>query len=500
MKIALISLYLFKSLSTRQLSAFLKQNNQEVYEIYFKELKMNDLDKPTRKEIKLLKNLLKKLNPDIIGLSINSSLFTLAKQLTKELRDLNKPIIWGGLHPTLCPEDCIKEEDMICIGEGEQATLNLLKNLEKNKPITNIKSIWVKKDKKIYKNKTINFIEDLDSLPTPNYDNQNKFYILENKIFRGDQIKNHKIFDIMMSRGYPYNCSYCNSSHLFSTQEGKKLRFRSIDNIIKELTQAKKQLKHIKRIRFWDNILSFKGEELNYFARQYKTKINLPFECNLHPEVINDELIRKLKKAGMDKMSTGIQDGSQKVRYEIFNRKVSNEQIIKACKILQKNKITPNFDIIINNPLVTEYDLKQAFKFLIKIPRPFNLIMYSLTHFPKTKLTEELLARGIINKNQIEGQSSKLISKWRATQFQNNKHQFWNSIYSLISKNFIPKPIIIILSRSKFLKKHSKSLNIFAFIANIIKIFQLGIIKLLRGEMDIAVFKRYKNLKRITTK
>jgi radical SAM superfamily enzyme YgiQ (UPF0313 family) len=264
----------------------------------------------------------------------------------------------------------------------------------------------------------------------------------------------------------------------------------------------KKTLKHIKQVRFWDNILFFEGKDLDRFVNEYKNKVGLPFECNLHPEFITKELVKKLKKAGMNRMSTGIQEGSEKVRFEILNRRVPNKTIMKVCKILQSEGITPNFDIIVDNPLVTEKDMKDSFNFLIKLPRPFTLTIYSLNYFPKTELTEKLLDKGIITKENIEGYSDKSISGWRFTPFDkvDKTRKFWNSLYSLISKRFIPKSLLIYISKNRFLRKHPYPVVAIGFISNTLRVLFLGFKKILRGEMDRAIFMRYINLKRITSK
>ena len=98
-----------------------------------------------------------------LGLVFGSSTFLLKKEI-------NVPIVLGGMHPTLKPEECLEYVDYICILEGEEPALELVKRLEKKKRTDNIPNIWIKKNGKIIKNKLRPLIEDLDSSPFPCFD------------------------------------------------------------------------------------------------------------------------------------------------------------------------------------------------------------------------------------------------------------------------------------------------------------------------------------------
>lgn len=113
---------------------------------------------------------IKTLKPDLIGFSATSHMFPFVQKYAAAAKEITAvPIICGGVHPTLCPEEVLADKniDMICRGEGELALLELCQKMEKGEPIENIENIWVKKDGKIYKNKIRPVITDLDSLPFP---------------------------------------------------------------------------------------------------------------------------------------------------------------------------------------------------------------------------------------------------------------------------------------------------------------------------------------------
>ena len=88
---------------------------------------------------------------DLVGISLMTNYFIKARDLTDKLKSkIRAPIIWGGIHPSVKPEECLRHADMVCIGEGEESMLKLANSL-KSKDIDNIESIWIKKEGRIIK-------------------------------------------------------------------------------------------------------------------------------------------------------------------------------------------------------------------------------------------------------------------------------------------------------------------------------------------------------------
>ena len=107
--------------------------------------------------------------------------------------------------PPLNPEGVIRETcvDMVCVGEGEGAILDIATRAENKESFENLDNIWIKKDGEVIKPKTRPLIQDLDTLPFPDWSiyGDNAFY----KPYMGYV---YKYGDFEMSRGCPYKCSY----------------------------------------------------------------------------------------------------------------------------------------------------------------------------------------------------------------------------------------------------------------------------------------------------
>ena len=111
----------------------------------------------------------------LICISCMTYSFIAFTRLAKKIKKFNIPIIVGGIHPTIRPEECLDYADYVCVGEGEEVIPELANRLEKNKRIDDIKNIWLKKNGKIVKNKLRPLIKDLDKLPVPTFKSENLF-------------------------------------------------------------------------------------------------------------------------------------------------------------------------------------------------------------------------------------------------------------------------------------------------------------------------------------
>lgn len=469
MKIVLISCYDRGCLGNRILSSVLKNAGHKVYLIYFKEhqnrLKTKQdsknavtkhegvnsfgadtifcYGKPiTKYEIQLLISLLKNINPSLIGFSLSSISIDLVNDIMGDIKQQIKvPIIWGGIGPTLEPERCLQYADIVCLGEGEYAILELANKLNKGEDISTINNLWIKVGNHIVRNPIRSLIQNLDKLPFPDCLPDNKFTIENNCIIENEKrIFNYdKLFyEIMTSRGCYFTCSYCCNALYRKFYDGQKyVRRRSVDNVLKELEEAKKNIPLL-TICFRDEIFTYDEKWIEEFSYEYPRRIGLRFWCNTHPMYVKKKNLELLKKSGMFYITMGIESGSENVLYKIFNRKTPLKSIIEASQILKalnlKNDI--RYDLIVNNPLENDEDRRETLHTLCNMPRPLNIGLSKLSFFPRYEI-------------------NKLLSVDTNTKDINYKtYKFWNYLYLLTQYQFFPKTLILRFSQNHFFKKH----------------------------------------------
>lgn len=455
----LISLYGIYNLGVRYLHTILKERGYSTKLIFFKHLLLNDVSIPTELEYRSLLELLEMLKVDIVGISLGcSSFLVIATELTKRIKkDLGIPVIWGGVHPTIQPEECIKIADFVCIGEGEYALLEFISKLSEGKPIEDIENIWIKeKNGRVIRNRLRPLIQNLDVLPFPDYSNNSKYFIEKNKVLTIDpfRISNLQYFT-MSSRGCFYSCSYCiESVYKKYYKHGKTVRRRSVENIIAELRNIKSL--GIRQIAFFDEIFPLELSWVRDFSRHYKEFVDIPFWCYFHPLTVKDEILALLKESGIDFVNMGVQSGSERIRENIFNRKESNRDIIEAIKRIQKYKITPCLDFIVDNPFDKPEDKQQTLELLFNLPQPFNLNLYSLLFFPGYNITEMGLREQLISEEDIEGRCgfNNLSKAFVVIGGDRKKGELvFICLISLAAKSFMPKSLICFLAHRKNITK-----------------------------------------------
>lgn len=496
--VILIAFYDLDSFPICTLHAVLKKAGFNVYSIFFKRTNPNNtMDLPTSNEINTLIKLIKEFEPVLVGISVRSTFFKLACKITEEVKkEVDTLVIWGGVHPIIRPEQSIEFTDIICIGEGDEVILELAAKLSKGEEIDKIQNLWIRIGNKITRNGLRPLIQNLDSIPFPDFSNEDKFLVENCNVLHLPDPGQITLYWIMTSRGCPFSCTYCCNNVLrrIYKDRGKYVRRRSVENVIEELLQAKKQFKNLVSIAFEDDVFTFDINWLRRFCDQYKkAAIRLPFFCYCHPKATNEEMIQLLKNAGVTTMTMGIQTGSEEIRHKYFERYDSNKEIIRSAEILHKYKINCYYDLILDNPLETDKDRRETFNLLLKLPRPFDLSTHTLTHFPETKLTKLLLEKGLILENDVEDQKQVSYERWiLALDLRRNKENlFWENLYYLAKKKYIPTQVVIALSHSNFLKRHPKSLTLLLrlFSANILTVRRSSKTDMIRRYLMSFIFR-----------
>lgn len=427
MQIVLISPYGgITNLGIRYLSATLKARKHQVKLVFLPRRlgSRGDFDDIYSPFAPAILNDLKSIckNADLVGISVMTPYFGKAVELTKFLKKhVRAPLAWGGIHPTVEPEECLKYADLVCIGEGEEALIELAEKLESGKDYTKTANFWFKKGNKVIKNQVRALKQDLDNLPFPDYNLNHHHILIEQKIVKLNQklleqylpyIPNKGgselvAYPIFCTRGCPHGCSYCANNALRSLYLGQKyIRRRSVKNIIRELKEIRKQFPWIKAVKIEDDSFLVASEaQIAEFAKSYKKEVDLPFICLSSPVNITEEKIKVLVEAGMVGIQMGIQSGSDSLNKNVFNRPIKVAQILKATSIINKyrNELTPpRYDIITDNPFETEKDLIKTIKILSKIPGKYILNLYSLVFYPGTALYKRASKEGLIkNKDEI---------------------------------------------------------------------------------------------------
>lgn len=479
------------AIGIRILSACLKRAGHQVQLIFFPKLFDGMWTEKTIDDVLTLVG-----ESRLIGISLMTDDFKSAVQITQVLKRIqNIPIVWGGIHPTMRPLECLDYADMVCLGEAEETLPELANKIENGQNICNIEGLWLKSNGKIIKNVLRLPPHNLDAIPFQDYDFQDHYILVDRDIRRFDADLMRRYFYngyyiTLTSRGCPYNCTYCwNHANRKMYPMQQTIRRRSIDNIIKELSLIKNKFPFLNKICIGDDAFFINSEnEIIEFAKEYKEKVGLPLVINgITPGSITEKKLSSLIAAGMTSIRMGIQTASERTK-QLYKRVHNNKQIekdIKTINMYKNNMAPPHYDIILDNPWETEDDLSETLMFLSRMPTPYVLSFSSLTFYPGTELYEKAKKEGI----EIIGAKG----MW-SDRYMGNKKNYFNRVLWLLSQytqtgNKI-SPLIMFLLTNKFLRKMKFSFLLYTLLAR--RLMKTSLLKnfLINIQMLLDKFKK----------
>mgnify|MGYP003394392533 CR=1 FL=1 len=161
----------------------------------------------TEKEIDKIVKEIVELSPEFVGISVMTGMQTgHSAELSKEIKNIKPhlPIVWGGIHPSLLPEQCLGEDyiDYVVIGEGEITIVEFAKNIRNISNLSSIDGLGYKKSGKIFINKGREFIKNLN-------DYRLDFSLIDVSKHLFKLKKSQNAIAYKTSRGCSFNCAFC---------------------------------------------------------------------------------------------------------------------------------------------------------------------------------------------------------------------------------------------------------------------------------------------------
>lgn len=402
MRVTFVSLG-WENISIEYISSNLKQRGHEV-SLAYEQLLFDDknylcipfLAKLFDQKTNIIRQIVD-TKPDIVAFSVMVFTYQIALQRATELKKiLDVPIIFGGTHAMTCPGRIIEKDpvDIVCIGEGEHAMAQLLDSMESGEMDTSIDGLWFKtKSGEIIKNHRRALIADLDSMPFP-----------DKELF-APYVPIRNYYLAVTNRGCPFNCTYCSVSFLTNLDKGcknfKRVRERSVDNVIEELTINLKKYNY-KWVDFRNAVFSPSKSWIHEFCKKYTREINRPFRIFSHPLLIDKNTSISLRDAGCFAIQIGLESYDEHVRNDILKRLETNEQISTAMDILESCKATYSLDYIMGLPDQYEPELKSAAEFFTKLKYCYRISPFMISYLPKVPLVQYAIDRGIMEPEEIE--------------------------------------------------------------------------------------------------
>lgn len=344
--------------------------------------------------IKGVIDLISKLKPKIVGITIPTPTFSCVIKITKLIKkEIKEPIILigGGPQPTVMPEITLEDSnlDFCVIGEGEITFYELVKSIINNQTnYQNIKGIAYRDKEKILITEKRPLIANLDDIPLPARDlfDIKKYYTAPTKKISDSP------FDtpILTSRGCAYNCTYCISKSMW----GQGVRFRSVENVIKEMEECINKY-GIKEFNFFDDTFTIDNQRVEKICQKILDKgWKIYWGCMGRVNTIDENTVKLMKDAGCRKISFGLESGNKEI-LKLMNKRTDLETANKAINIVRKHKIEVLGAFMIGNVGETKETIMDTINFARKLDLD-NATFFIVCPYPGTEIYKMAREKGII--------------------------------------------------------------------------------------------------------
>jgi radical SAM superfamily enzyme YgiQ (UPF0313 family) len=325
--------------------------------------------------------------PDLLGVSLTTRQWLRARTLLRAIRQaVDVPVIAGGLHATFAPEAVLGEPtiDYVCLGEGEGATLDLVRALAQGGSTDTIANLWAKGAARPAVRPPY---EPLDDLP----------------FVARDMLDEHDgCVHMTTQRGCPFKCSYCGARLYQDLYEGvgEYGRRRSHESVVAEL-EAIGLAGGLNYVIFLDDTFTVHRPWVKRFCQIYGERIGVPFSIHSRVETVNRDMLAQLATAGCRHVTYGVESGSYRIRKHVMLRPVRNDRIKQVFRWTREAGMTVTANYMLGLPNETPRDVEQTLALAEELEAD-DFGYFVFYPYPGTRLFDYCRERGYLPSNHLE--------------------------------------------------------------------------------------------------
>ncbi len=322
------------------------------------------------------------LKPLFVGVSVFTGIRTaVAAKFSKRFKELSPStvVVWGGVHPSLVPQQCLEEDfiDIAAIGEGEETAVELAEALSSGTGLNNIKGIGYKANGKIILNEARPLIENLDNFP------------LDWSLINADECievlpDGTKYMEYMSSRGCPFNCGFC-YNRAYNKRRWRPHSFRhTVDEILRF-----RDMTGVKGVVFFDDNFMVDTGRAFQILKFLKDKDIQCVRLMMRLDLVRKDILDTIVELGIRNIFVGFESGSNRV-LKLMNKGITREEILEKFKLLSKYpQIAVSASAVIGFPTETWDEICQTADLGVKIAGlvPSNIVtLQTFLPYPGTDL------------------------------------------------------------------------------------------------------------------
>ncbi len=357
---------------------------------------------PTREDLLAI---VESWKPGVVAFSCLTMQYQEALRIARWLRescDALPPLVVGGIHPTMVPDEVMADGawDHVGVGECEDALAELVERIERGETPHDVPNFLSWRDGEVVHNPVGEFAS-LATLPQPDYELFDTQRILDRK---------HGWFGLLTSRGCPYRCTYCLNHRIVDRYRDELdrpvtdlgfFRYRPIDLMIAEIRWVLDRYEGIGTFILDDDLFTQNPDHAIAFCRAYEEAgFDVPFVVNSHVKRLDPRVAEALASAGCRILKLGIESGSERVRRDVLKRFMTDDDVLATVASGEEHGLHTSGFLMIGLPGETRAERWETVDLLARsgIGRFRTSLFYP---FPGTESYEAAVRGGYVDADRI---------------------------------------------------------------------------------------------------
>ncbi|HEY2510812.1 MAG TPA: radical SAM protein [Polyangiaceae bacterium] len=317
------------------------------------------------------------LDADVYGMSCWTANRRGVGLVARRLRQLrpHARILVGGPHATPLAREMLEHHpaiDLVCQGESDATFLEILERIGAQAPLTGIAGTVYRGASGIEVGPKRASIHDLDTLASP-----------------------HDYFDthiVMTSRGCPWQCTFCGAD----TTWGRGFRGHSVGYTLDAMERVLSRLP-VKMIQIKDDTFTTNKKRVLELCRGiHDRKLSFFWSCDTRVDLLSEELLREMRLAGCQRLSLGVESGSQRI-LDAIDKKITVDEILESTELAKRYGIRVRYYMMLGNRGETRETFAETQAFLRRA-RPHEFIFSCLSVYPGTRDFHDAEAAGWLDR------------------------------------------------------------------------------------------------------
>jgi anaerobic magnesium-protoporphyrin IX monomethyl ester cyclase len=330
---------------------------------------------------KEFRQVLDQVKPTLVGFSCTSASILPCLIMAQQAKELcGATTIFGGMHPTLLPQETAASEwvDYVLTGEAEDSLCELVTALGQGSELDGIPGLGRFVGDEFRYREPLPLPADLDRFAFPDRD-----------VVLLPERNNRHLNSIVSSRGCPYPCTYCAGRAIHCGQ----VRYRNLESIVAEMRLLRDRY-GFDHVRFYDDAFVLKRERIVALCRLLiKADLGMTWGAFTRADSVDRELLALMSRSGCVFLGVGVESGSDRV-LKAIRKGYSREQALAAIRWIKDAGIDVGISIMVGLPMETDDDIRQTISLIDELQVPTNVNTF--TPYPGSQLHEECVRRGLL--------------------------------------------------------------------------------------------------------